>query len=152
MTDGADKYPIYSVLPSSTLLYTMQKLIATNSHRVFVTEESQTHSPSLSPSPSAGLCGIVSIVDGTLLRFQSGPYVTSTHSHPPPSPLPLRPHSQHPRHRPRPHATPPPRLLHLLPLIQFRIRRAVPRSESSFWVPEVEVEQSDGFAEVVSEE
>ncbi|TCD66085.1 Protein sds23 [Steccherinum ochraceum] len=63
LTDGIDKSPIYSVLPSSTLLYTMQKLIATNAHRVFVTDEPQTHSPMLSPSPSAGLCGIVSVVD-----------------------------------------------------------------------------------------
>lgn len=76
LTDGIDKYPVYSVLPSSTLLYTMQKLIATNAHRVFVTDEPQTHSPSLSPSPSSGLCGIVSIVDGTSSHFQALPSLT----------------------------------------------------------------------------
>ncbi|CAL1698819.1 unnamed protein product [Somion occarium] len=62
-TDGADRYPVYSVLPSSTLLYTMQKLIATDSHRLFVTDESQVQSPYFAPSPTTTLCGIVSIVD-----------------------------------------------------------------------------------------
>ncbi|KAI0064227.1 hypothetical protein BV25DRAFT_1898733 [Artomyces pyxidatus] len=61
-TDGADKYPVYSVFPSSTLAYTIQKLLATNSHRMFVTSES-----GLSASPSPGikgnLSGIVSIGD-----------------------------------------------------------------------------------------
>lgn len=30
--DGADRYPVYSVSPSSTLSYTMQKLIASQLH------------------------------------------------------------------------------------------------------------------------
>ncbi|KAI0320593.1 hypothetical protein OF83DRAFT_1212089 [Amylostereum chailletii] len=62
--DGADRYPVYSVSPTSSLSYTIQKLLATNSHRVFVTSES-THTP-----PSSGalnvrgnLTGIVSAVD-----------------------------------------------------------------------------------------
>ncbi|KAK7685443.1 hypothetical protein QCA50_011306 [Cerrena zonata] len=62
-TDGADKYPVYSVLPSSTLLYTIEKLIATKSHRLFVTDESQVLSPPFAPSPTTNLSGIVSIVD-----------------------------------------------------------------------------------------
>ncbi|KAI0786311.1 hypothetical protein C8Q75DRAFT_808702 [Abortiporus biennis] len=63
-TDGADKYPVYTVMPSSTLLYTMQKLAATNSHRLFVTEESPISStPSFTNPAAANLCGIVSIVD-----------------------------------------------------------------------------------------
>lgn len=61
-TDGADRYPVYSVFPSSTLAYTVQKLLATNSHRLFVTFETPG-----SASPSAGvrgnLSGVVSIGD-----------------------------------------------------------------------------------------
>ncbi|KAI0266126.1 hypothetical protein BC834DRAFT_824223 [Gloeopeniophorella convolvens] len=61
-TDGADRYPVYSVFPSSTLAYTVQKLLATNAHRLFVTSET-----SGSASPSAvmrgNLCGVVSIGD-----------------------------------------------------------------------------------------
>ncbi|KAF8269485.1 hypothetical protein EI94DRAFT_1725127 [Lactarius quietus] len=61
-TDGADKYPVYSVFPSSTLAYTVQKLLATNSHRLFVTSETPG-----SASPSActrgNLSGVVSIGD-----------------------------------------------------------------------------------------
>lgn len=61
-TDGADRYPVYSVFPSSTLAYTIQKVLATNSHRLFVTSESNG-----SASPSAGLrgnlSGVVSIGD-----------------------------------------------------------------------------------------
>ncbi|TFK73512.1 hypothetical protein BDN72DRAFT_761572 [Pluteus cervinus] len=62
--DGADKFPAYSVSPSSTLLYTVQKLLTTNAHRVFVTRESLgSASPLLSPSFPGNLSGIVSIVD-----------------------------------------------------------------------------------------
>ncbi|KAI0754153.1 hypothetical protein C8Q80DRAFT_1137196 [Daedaleopsis nitida] len=61
-TDGVDKSPVYSVTPNNTLFYTMQKLLATNAHRVFVTEESPiTGSPS--GFSAANLCGIVSVVD-----------------------------------------------------------------------------------------
>ncbi|OBZ67663.1 Protein SDS23 [Grifola frondosa] len=63
-TDGADKFPVYSVSPSNTLFYTMQKLLATNSHRLFVTEESPMSSSSnFNPGSSGSLCGIVSTVD-----------------------------------------------------------------------------------------
>ncbi|KAI0298652.1 hypothetical protein B0F90DRAFT_1731455 [Multifurca ochricompacta] len=61
-TDGADKYPVYSVFPSSTLAYTIEKLLATNACRLFVTSET-----SGSASPSTGmrgnLSGVVSIGD-----------------------------------------------------------------------------------------
>jgi len=65
VTDGVDKYPVYVVFPTSTLSYTMQKLLATNSHRLFVTDDdfSLPSSPFLSNSGSGNLCGIVSIVD-----------------------------------------------------------------------------------------
>jgi len=63
ISDGADKYPVYSVSPSSLLSFTMEKLLATYAHRVFVTKESTTASPVLSPSSHNNLTGIVSIVD-----------------------------------------------------------------------------------------
>ncbi|KAE9408022.1 hypothetical protein BT96DRAFT_808931 [Gymnopus androsaceus JB14] len=62
-TDGEDRYPVYSVLPTSTMMYTIQKLLATNAHRVFVTQESSGSSPILSPMSSGNLTGLVSIVD-----------------------------------------------------------------------------------------
>ncbi|KIK68590.1 hypothetical protein GYMLUDRAFT_36047 [Collybiopsis luxurians FD-317 M1] len=62
-TDGVDRYPVYSVFHTSTMLYTMQKLLATNAHRVFVTQESSGNSPLLSPMSSGNLTGVVSIVD-----------------------------------------------------------------------------------------
>ncbi|KAI0041618.1 hypothetical protein FA95DRAFT_674696 [Auriscalpium vulgare] len=52
-TDGADRHPVYSVFPSSTLVYTIQKLLATNSHRVFVTSD----------TAGGTLSGIVSVGD-----------------------------------------------------------------------------------------
>ncbi|KAK0458913.1 uncharacterized protein EV420DRAFT_1541205 [Desarmillaria tabescens] len=63
--DGADKYPVYSVLPTNSMLYTMQKLLATNAHRLFVTQDnsSGTSSPLASYITSGNLSGIVSIVD-----------------------------------------------------------------------------------------
>ncbi|KAF8474400.1 hypothetical protein DFH94DRAFT_636020 [Russula ochroleuca] len=61
-TDGADRYPVYSMYPSSTLAHTIQKILATNSHRLFVISETPG-----SASPSSGfrgnLSGVVSIVD-----------------------------------------------------------------------------------------
>ncbi|KAF7763435.1 hypothetical protein Agabi119p4_7972 [Agaricus bisporus var. burnettii] len=62
-TDGADRYPVYSVFPSSSLVYTIEKLLATNAHRLFVTGEAESANPVLSPSSSGNLTGIISIVD-----------------------------------------------------------------------------------------
>ncbi|KAF8191821.1 hypothetical protein BJ912DRAFT_849249 [Pholiota molesta] len=59
-TDGADKYPVYSVFPSSLLSYTIEKLLATNAHRVFVTKDSGTASPTMSPTFKTNLTGIFS--------------------------------------------------------------------------------------------
>ncbi|KAH9916953.1 uncharacterized protein BXZ73DRAFT_53489 [Epithele typhae] len=64
-TDGADKFPVYSVTPNNTLFYTMQKLLATNAHRVFVTDSDSPPSSTsnfTAPTPN-NLCGIVSVVD-----------------------------------------------------------------------------------------
>lgn len=72
------KLPVYSVLPSNTLAYTIQKLLASksypfiplrdsfstaNAHRLFVTDDNP-NSPKLGNSVEP-LSGIVSIVDGT---------------------------------------------------------------------------------------
>jgi len=62
-TDGVDKYPVYSVTPSSTLYYTMQKLLATDAHRLFVTDETLIASPTAPSTGTGNLCGIVSTVD-----------------------------------------------------------------------------------------
>ncbi|KIL63189.1 hypothetical protein M378DRAFT_187141 [Amanita muscaria Koide BX008] len=58
-TDGVEKYPVYSVYPNNALSYTIEKLLATNAHRVFVTHE-PISSP---PSVPVELCGIASIGD-----------------------------------------------------------------------------------------
>ncbi|KAM5543539.1 hypothetical protein V8D89_002790 [Ganoderma adspersum] len=80
-TDGVDKFPVYSVTPNNTLFYTMQKLLATNAHRVFVTEESpMSSSPTLNSVASMNLCGVVSVVDVLALfaRLASIPDVDPT--------------------------------------------------------------------------
>ncbi|KAJ3520486.1 hypothetical protein NM688_g9156 [Phlebia brevispora] len=77
-TDGADKYPVYSVTPNINLLFAMQKILASafsilefpchltntteyeaNSHRLFVADDSLPAPPSV----PASLSGVVSIVD-----------------------------------------------------------------------------------------
>ncbi|KAG8924824.1 cell separation during budding [Tulasnella sp. 418] len=62
-TDGVDKYPVFSVLDINTLGYTMQKLLATNAHRVFITEDMYNNASALSLVPGANLRGVVSMVD-----------------------------------------------------------------------------------------
>ncbi|KAG1748337.1 uncharacterized protein EDB91DRAFT_1113472 [Suillus paluster] len=62
-TDGADRYPVYVVLPTSSLSYAIQKLLATNAHRLFVTDSDFEPSSSPGTPTGGGLCGIVSIVD-----------------------------------------------------------------------------------------
>ncbi|KZT60976.1 hypothetical protein CALCODRAFT_480360 [Calocera cornea HHB12733] len=59
-TDGADHFPVYSVVASSTLEYTMEKLVATKAHRLFLVAD-----PLVPTSPSAlgNLRGVVSVVD-----------------------------------------------------------------------------------------
>ncbi|OSX61284.1 hypothetical protein POSPLADRAFT_1146409 [Postia placenta MAD-698-R-SB12] len=62
-TDGVDKFPVYSVSPTTTLHYTMQKLLATDSHRLFVTDDPALASPVFPPTSTGSLTGIVSTVD-----------------------------------------------------------------------------------------
>lgn len=61
-TDGEEAYPVFSVLPSNTLDYTMQKLLVTNAHRLFVTEDLAL-GPLSATSLSGNLRGVVSMVD-----------------------------------------------------------------------------------------
>ncbi|CAE6389609.1 unnamed protein product [Rhizoctonia solani] len=60
MVNGEDLYPVYSVLPTSTFGYTIEKLIATKVHRVFVADEPKPNSP---PFGQGNLKGVVSLVD-----------------------------------------------------------------------------------------
>ncbi|KIM47130.1 hypothetical protein M413DRAFT_270231 [Hebeloma cylindrosporum] len=97
-TDGADAYPVYSVFPSNLLSYTIDKILATNAHRVFVTKESGPASPILSPSfhgLQGNLTGIVSIVDILSLFARSAKIAniilhrcSATVAHHPPHPSP----------------------------------------------------------------
>lgn len=77
----AHQSSVYSVSPSNPLLFTIEKLLASkvsshllpsvciylslpaNAHRLFVTTDSGTSSPILSPGPAGNLSGIVSAVD-----------------------------------------------------------------------------------------
>ncbi|KAJ1310856.1 hypothetical protein OPQ81_009374 [Rhizoctonia solani] len=58
--NGEDLYPVYSVLPTSTFGYTIEKLLATKVHRVFVADEPEPSSP---PFAQGNLKGVVSLVD-----------------------------------------------------------------------------------------
>ncbi|KAL0569019.1 cell separation during budding [Marasmius crinis-equi] len=70
-TDGVDKFPVYSVPPDSTLLYATQKILATNAHRVFITQDSpDPSSPIMSSLYAGNLSGIISIVDILSLSYQ----------------------------------------------------------------------------------
>ncbi|KAK7039569.1 hypothetical protein R3P38DRAFT_2900449 [Favolaschia claudopus] len=62
-TDGADRYPVYAVSPTSLLSYTIQKLLATNSHRLFITRETNGAASPIIASAHIPLTGVVSIVD-----------------------------------------------------------------------------------------
>ncbi|KAJ7461831.1 hypothetical protein B0H11DRAFT_2056233 [Mycena galericulata] len=63
-TDGVDRYPVYAVSPTSLLSFTIQKLLATNSHRLFITRDtSGSTSPMVASRVPGNLTGIVSIVD-----------------------------------------------------------------------------------------
>ncbi|KXN83058.1 Protein SDS23, partial [Leucoagaricus sp. SymC.cos] len=62
-TDGADKYPVYSVFPSSSLGYTIEKLLATNARRLFVMDEEESVNPTMSSNSPGNLTGVISIVD-----------------------------------------------------------------------------------------
>ncbi|KAJ7266884.1 hypothetical protein B0H12DRAFT_1045852 [Mycena haematopus] len=62
-TDGVDRYPVYAVSTTSLLSYTIQKLLATNSHRLFITRESSGSASPIFASARIPLSGIVSIVD-----------------------------------------------------------------------------------------
>ncbi|KAG1846108.1 hypothetical protein DFJ58DRAFT_893275 [Suillus subalutaceus] len=54
--------PLY-VVPHSTFSYAIRKLLATNAHRLFVTDSDFEPSSSPGSPMGGGLCGIVSVVD-----------------------------------------------------------------------------------------
>lgn len=59
--DGVDKYPVYGVLPDSTLSHVIQKLLATNAQRVFIITDDVRETTSV---PLKGnLRGVVSAID-----------------------------------------------------------------------------------------
>ncbi|KAG8691904.1 cell separation during budding [Ceratobasidium sp. 423] len=62
MINGEDLYPVYSVFPTSTLGYSIEKLLATKVHRLFVADEPEPSSP---PFGQGNLKGVVSLVDVT---------------------------------------------------------------------------------------
>ncbi|KAJ7742652.1 hypothetical protein DFH07DRAFT_835941 [Mycena maculata] len=64
-TDGVDRYPVYAVSPTSLLSFTIQKLLATNSHRLFITSDTNGSTSPIIPTARipGNLTGIVSIVD-----------------------------------------------------------------------------------------
>ncbi|KAH8829433.1 hypothetical protein DL96DRAFT_1598081 [Flagelloscypha sp. PMI_526] len=55
--DGVDKYPVYAVQPASRLSFTIEKLLATNAHRLFLSDAAELSSNGGNP------IGVVSLVD-----------------------------------------------------------------------------------------
>lgn len=51
MNEGKDSYPVFHVTPQSTLAHTVAKLVATRSHRMWITE-SPSPGSSIPPSPA----------------------------------------------------------------------------------------------------
>ncbi|KDQ58325.1 hypothetical protein JAAARDRAFT_46832 [Jaapia argillacea MUCL 33604] len=62
-TDGIERYPVYSVSTNSTLIYAMEKLLATSTHRLFITSDSAGSSSTNLAAKGTNLTGIISIVD-----------------------------------------------------------------------------------------
>lgn len=76
--DGEDRYPVYSVSAASTLRYTIEKILATNAHRVFISEETGSRRESI----SSGSGGSSPIVTGTCVPQTSDRDPTSNTSSP----------------------------------------------------------------------
>lgn len=121
---------VYSVVPSSLLSYTINKLLASmpsslsptliqadsstaNSHRVFVTHESTPGSPTMSSVVSSHLTGIVSVVDSasTVYGFLRHSFLKTNCCY---SSITLRPMCQNTKRGPYAHATPPKSLLRII--------------------------------------
>jgi len=62
-TDGEDRYPVYSVTRQAQLGRAIQLLLATNSHRLFITSTPPT--PNLGTSPAASPALLPSVVPAT---------------------------------------------------------------------------------------
>jgi len=76
MNEGKDSFPVFYVNPNSTLAHTVAKLVATNSHRLWVTDP-QSPSSSGPPTPSH-----------SSIHIPIGPPSISVPQPPQPSPLP----------------------------------------------------------------
>ncbi|KAJ5679036.1 Protein sds23 [Penicillium macrosclerotiorum] len=94
LIEGKDSFPVFHVNPTSTLAHTVAKLVATKSHRLWVTDPL---SPSSSgpPTPSHSNVHIPLASSAAPATSGSNPALS-----PPPSPLPLptSPSAQPPNH------------------------------------------------------
>jgi len=78
---------VFSVFPSSLLVYTIEKLLAStcvldddgmdddfffsaNARRLFVTDEEESVNPTMSPSSPGNLTGVISILDGMCVNAE----------------------------------------------------------------------------------
>lgn len=68
---GRDSFPVFYVNPYSTLAHTVAKLVATNSHRMWVVE-------SASPSPSAPATPLLAPVGATSMQTSAGGAAAAT--------------------------------------------------------------------------
>jgi CBS domain-containing protein len=84
MNEGKDSFPVFYVNPNSTLAHTVAKLVATNSHRLWVTDP-QSPSSSGPPTPSH-----------SSIHIPIGPPSIAVPQPPQPSPLPYSSSHSHP--------------------------------------------------------
>jgi len=85
MNEGKDSFPVFYVNPNSTLAHTVAKLVATNSHRLWVTDP-QSPSSSGPPTPSHSSIHIPIGPPSIAVPQSPQPSYSSSHSHPiPPS-------------------------------------------------------------------
>ena len=87
MYEGKDSFPVFHVLPTSTLAHTVAKLIATKSHRMWITEDMSPAS-SGPPTPSSHPATMVppsshssSISAGSGQHHLTSPLATSLDTH-----------------------------------------------------------------------
>ncbi|KKZ61917.1 hypothetical protein EMCG_03616 [[Emmonsia] crescens] len=82
MQEGKDSFPVFHVHPQSTLAHTVAKIVATRSHRMWVTEP---QSPSSSSGPSTPSHSAVHIPLNSPSTIPVQPQPSSAPSIPPPS-------------------------------------------------------------------
>ncbi|CAG7925063.1 unnamed protein product [Penicillium olsonii] len=99
LMEGKDSFPVFHVNPGSTLAHTVAKIVATRSHRLWVTDPL---SPSSSGPPTPSHSAVHIPLSGSVSHPPAAPH---TGNSPPPSPLPV-PTAQPPHHIPPHLATP----------------------------------------------